>query len=257
MDVGSSSAQLPDSSNRANDRRQFARRPQLSEEIARYLREQIMLGTYREGDHLNIDGLARELETSATPVREALLTLRSEGFVKVEPRKGFRVTPLGRGDIEDISMLLRAVTGELAARATTSLTDTDLERLDALQDLMRRADESSARDELEELDLKFHRLINQSSGSAKLQWILGVLARYFPQHSHSQVPGWHKSAIEHGAILEALRKRDPESARKAASNHLKVAESILLEHLSSGDARLAPSGPVTGRRTADLELDQA
>ena len=65
-----------------------ARRPQLSEEIAAYLREAVMSGQLRPGEFIRLDSVAQQLGTSVTPVREALVLLRGEGMVRLIPRRG-------------------------------------------------------------------------------------------------------------------------------------------------------------------------
>ena len=77
------------------------RRPQLSEEVAGHLRSQIMSGALRPGSFVRIEDTAAELGVSATPVREALVTLRGEGLVEQIPRRGYRVGELRREDVED------------------------------------------------------------------------------------------------------------------------------------------------------------
>ena len=60
---------------------------QLSESVATYLREQILSGQLRNGEFLRIDALAKALGVSTTPVREGLLLLQSESFVRLLPRR--------------------------------------------------------------------------------------------------------------------------------------------------------------------------
>ena len=64
------------------------RRAQLSDEVAAHLRAAIMSGTLRPGTFIRLDDTAAQLGVSITPVREALLTLRGEGMVQLEPHRG-------------------------------------------------------------------------------------------------------------------------------------------------------------------------
>lgn len=77
-------------------------RLQLSDEAAARIRELIMDGRVRPGDYLRLERLALEFGISVTPVREALKSLRSEGFVVLEPRRGFVVAPLSKRDVQDL-----------------------------------------------------------------------------------------------------------------------------------------------------------
>ncbi len=59
----------------------FAFRPQLAEDVARYVRKRIFDGTYAAGQYIRLDQLAAELGVSVTPVREALFVLSAEGLL--------------------------------------------------------------------------------------------------------------------------------------------------------------------------------
>src|SRR3954471_2774177 len=79
-----------------------ARRQQLPEEVAAYVRELILSGEVRPGDFLRLEPIAEAVGVSNTPVREGLLALRSEGFVKLVPRRGFMVETFTAEDVYDI-----------------------------------------------------------------------------------------------------------------------------------------------------------
>ena len=76
--------------------------------------------------------LGEALQISTTPVREALQSLRVEGFLELVPRKGFQVAPLTGKDIRDIFRVQALIGGELAARATLNASDSALAELEAL-----------------------------------------------------------------------------------------------------------------------------
>ena len=82
---------------------EFAARPQLSDDVARYVRRRIFNGEYRAGEYLRLDQLAVELGISVTPVREALLNLRAEGLLEQHPRRGFMVLEVTARDIADVA----------------------------------------------------------------------------------------------------------------------------------------------------------
>src|SRR6202453_4979716 len=94
--------------------RRSLRRAQLSDEVAGHLRAAIMSGHLRPGTFIRLDETAARLGVSITPVREALLKLRGEGMVKLEPHRGHVVLPLTRQDIEDIFWLTATIARELA-----------------------------------------------------------------------------------------------------------------------------------------------
>ena len=113
---------------------EFTPRPQLAEDVARFVRRRIFNGTYPAGEYIRLDQLAAELGISVTPVREALFELRGEGLLDQLPRRGFVVLPFTDRDITDVSNLQAHVGGELAARAAVNIDDAALAELSVIHD---------------------------------------------------------------------------------------------------------------------------
>jgi DNA-binding GntR family transcriptional regulator len=64
-----------------------------------------------------------------------------------------------------------------------------------------------------------------------------VAAPFAPRRFFATIAGWTEaSADDHAAILEALRKRDPEAARAAMRSHIEKAGRLLAEHFDRGGA---------------------
>ena len=72
----------------------FHQQSSLREQVADALRAHLVSGRMRPGVLYSAPKLAAEFGVSATPVREAMLDLVSEGLVEVVRNKGFRVTSL-------------------------------------------------------------------------------------------------------------------------------------------------------------------
>ena len=212
----------------------LGRRPQLSDEVAAYVRDLIMSGQAREGDFLRLEHLAEELGISVTPVREALLAMRGEGFVHLEPRRGFQVASLSRQDVEDVFGVQADVAAELAARAAAHLTDDDLGRLRAIQDAMSAAARDGDVTAVEEHNHRFHRDLNRLAHAHKLAWVLSNLVHYAPRRFYGRIDGWPRASVEdHQAILTALSTRDPAATRQAMHTHIAHAGALLVTHLES------------------------
>ena len=75
------------------------------------LKRQIMTGERHAAERLDPARLARELEVSATPVRDALHQLHGERLVEAWPRGGFKVPMLSESELSD----LYGWNGEIAA----------------------------------------------------------------------------------------------------------------------------------------------
>jgi len=168
-----------------------------------------MSGRLRPGTFIRLDETAAELGVSVTPVREALLKLRGEGMVRLEPHRGHVVLPLTRQDIEDIFWLQATIARELAASATVHITDVEIQELDRINDSLAAAVGSSDAETIAGLEFAFHRVFNQASGRIKLAWFLLNAVRYMPVLVYATEPQWGAAAVRnHRQLIAALRRRD-------------------------------------------------
>jgi DNA-binding GntR family transcriptional regulator len=189
--------------------RRGLRREQLSDEVAAHLRAEIMSGGLRPGTFIRLDETAAQLGVSITPVREALRTLRGEGMVQLEPHRGHVVSPMSRGDIEDIFWLQGTIARELAASAAQQITDDEIDELARLNDELTAAIEHKDAEEVAAAEFGFHRAFNRASGRIKLAWFLLHVARYLPPLIFTGDGGWGTAAVaNHVRLIEALRRRD-------------------------------------------------
>jgi DNA-binding GntR family transcriptional regulator len=206
-------------------------RPQLSDDAASFIRDLIMSGELAPGEFIRQERVAESLGISATPVREGLLSLRGEGFVKLEPRRGFVVSPLTTSDVKDLFWAQALMAGELAARAAEHVQDGDLQRLNQHQEELAALSAASAFDEMERVNHLFHRDLNRVARAPKMAWLLGVGARYVPRRFYSTIEGWPEASLEdHRAVLAALTARSPEAARAAMQLHIVHAGDLLASH---------------------------
>ncbi|MGC2174071.1 MAG: GntR family transcriptional regulator [Acidimicrobiales bacterium] len=208
--------------------------PRLSDDAARHVRELIISGQLTAGEFIRPETIAVDLGISATPVREGMLQLQSEGFLKVRPRRGFVVSPLSPKDVSDAFDAQALLAGELCARAAKVLSLADFNTLDALQTKLEVAALEGDFSVEEELNFEFHRFIYHLADSPKIQWLLESTLRYAPRRFYSSIVGWPEATIsEHRAILAALKSSDASTAREAMASHIQHAGVLLAEHLGA------------------------
>ena len=218
--------------------RDARRHPRLSDQAARHVREGILSGGLAAGTFIRPEALADELGISATPAREGLLSLVSDGFLRVEPRRGFVVATLTSQDIQDAYTAQALLAGELAARAAERMSTGDGERLTIVQQELAAASARADVDTHEARNHEFHRGIYAIAGAPKLLWLLRSTLQYAPRTHFADIPGWPAEALRHhDAILAALIDGDSQTARVAMAEHIMEAGRLLSVHLS---------GPRTG-----------
>lgn len=207
---------------------------QLSDDVAAYVRELIMSGQVKQGEYIRLERLAESLGVSPTPVREGLLSLRGDGFVQLEPRRGFVVSPLSRQDVHDLFLIQASVAGELAARAAAAIGDEQVQHIVGLQATLETAALTGNPEAIEEANYHFHRAINRIGHSPKLGWMLSTVVRYAPRRFYATIHGWQQASVhDHRSIVTALRGRSPEGAREGMRRHILHAGELLVAHLAS------------------------
>jgi DNA-binding GntR family transcriptional regulator len=115
------------------------RRESSADQVAAHVRQSIMAGELRKGDRLLQDEIAEELGVSRIPVREAIIALDREGWVRFQANRGAFVTGLEADDIRDHYELRGIVLGLAARRVAETATDDELADLGSRYSAMRRA----------------------------------------------------------------------------------------------------------------------
>jgi DNA-binding GntR family transcriptional regulator len=208
--------------------------PQLSETVAGLLRDRIMSGQLRPGERIRLEEVAEETGLSITPVREALLMLRAEDMVELQPRRGHVVAPLSRQDIVDVFAVQGDIAGELAARVARDITADQLADLRQQHERLHRAAQTRQITRIEQLEYEFHRAINRLADARKLSWLLRSAMRYTPSRFYAADAGWRSAmAIDHEALLAALDANDAEAARTVMARHFADGAQRLVKHLDN------------------------
>ncbi|GAB39613.1 putative GntR family transcriptional regulator [Gordonia sputi NBRC 100414] len=172
-----------------------------------------MTADIRPGEFIRLDDIAAELGVSVTPVREALLTLRGEGMVDLEPHRGYRVGPLDRVDVDDLFWLQGEIAVRLALRTAAAVTSDDLDELQWWTRRLRTAVESGDENGVIEAEFEFHRAHNVIAGGTKLAWFLLAATRYTPARLYANDPEWGHTAVDsHERLIDAYRSSDVDEA---------------------------------------------
>src|SRR5215203_437696 len=111
----------------------------LAEDAADRIREQILGGGFKQGEHLVEAKIAEQLNISRGPVREAFKLLRAEGLLNEEPRRGTFVVSLTADDVREIYGLRAALEGRAGRMVARAHDPAALVRLRALVDDIDRA----------------------------------------------------------------------------------------------------------------------
>lgn len=188
----------------------------------------ILNDEYKEGESLNEIKIARELEVSRTPVREALMQLELEGLVKNIPNKGAVVVGISEKDIEDIYEIRMCIEGLASRLCAEKITDDELKVLGRTVDLQEFYLGKNDLEQIRKLDGDFHKIIYEASRSRPLRFMLSNFHNYIKRARDISVQAEgraEKMVSEHRAILKAIRDGEGALAEKLTAEHIFNAES--------------------------------
>lgn len=196
------------------------RRSVLSDAVHESLKSLILEHRLAPEDRLNIDALARELQVSPTPVREALARLESEGLVRKRPLAGYTVSPLLTRDEFNHMFDMRIVLEGSAARwAASRATRTDRAAITAEADTPFPADA-----QFTALDARFHDLVATGAANPLLRDAITRLHAHLHLHRlYFPYTETHTTLGEHRRVAAAITTGDPSAAESAMLAHLTAA----------------------------------
>jgi DNA-binding GntR family transcriptional regulator len=208
------------------------KRQQLPEEVATYVRGLIVSGAVQPGEYLRMEPIADAVGVSNTPVREGLLALRSEGAVRLEPRRGFVVAPFNAQDVHDLFWAQARFAGELAARAAVTMTPEQLDGLLATHERHEAAMAAGDMGLVSELGHEFHRYINRAAHSYRLALLLRSLVKQLPSEFYVGIEG-HVAATakHHRRLVAAIGNHKGDTARAVMEEHVLEGAELLIDTL--------------------------
>ena len=106
--------------------------PTIREEVYKYLREKVLAGEVGPGDRLIETKLAEEINTSRTPVREALHKLEMERLIRSIPRVGYVVRDITEEEVEEICEIRLALETLAVKWASAKITSKEVKRLEKI-----------------------------------------------------------------------------------------------------------------------------
>ena len=189
--------------------------------LAENLRDAILVGELVPGQHLRLEEIAKRLDVSTTPVREALSDLEAEGLVTIFPHRGAIVTRLSPEDLQDIYDI-RATLEAMAARQAVAHMSGEI--LTLMQACIEQIDNHTGEiATLVKLNHDFHNTLYGVSGRRHLCELIKMLRNRTQHYLHayiSDLGGMPHAQIEHRVILEACKRGDADQTAATVYNHV-------------------------------------
>ncbi|MEW5722786.1 MAG: GntR family transcriptional regulator [Thermodesulfobacteriota bacterium] len=182
----------------------------LREQVYYHLREEMHQGRLLPGASIDLNQIARSLGISKTPLRDALIQLESEGFVKILPRRGVRVATLTLNDIKNLYEIIGMLEAGIIMACFRQLTGEKVAHLERLNQRMRQAVNERDFDSYYNLNLEFHGVYVELSDNSELRRLMTLMKQRlydFPRRCY--IKEWElNNCDEHERFTERVKQGD-------------------------------------------------
>ncbi|MBN9428830.1 MAG: GntR family transcriptional regulator [Burkholderiales bacterium] len=222
--------------------REISGSPTLATAVYRRLRTDIVKGQLQPGEKLRIEALSERYAVGASPLREALNRLSTEGLVAQKDQRGFVVAPISQEELTELTRT-RCWIGEIALRESIRHGDAIWEEsvLIAYHRLRRQPKRSADNlnhesREWDSLHQAFHTALIAACPSRLLIDYMNQLFDRSDRYRNLVVARSIASRDiddEHQQLMDAVIGRDTERAVRLHSDHLNRTAALLLELLQN------------------------
>ncbi len=209
----------------------------LSGELTTTLRDAIITGEIPQGTKLSETKMAKELDVSRGPLREAIRCLEGMNLIMHIPQQGARVVTLSRELILQIYDTREALESKAVSLAATKMTSQEIDQLhreiDAQSKQMR---ENSGAFVPAESDYRFHEMVVRGSKNkvierALIHELYNLIKMFRYQNEFANTSSTN-SLVEHRQIVYAIEQRDPVLAEVTMKRHIVRARDRIERRLS-------------------------
>jgi DNA-binding GntR family transcriptional regulator len=195
------------------------------ERVYRLLKGWILDGKLRPGDFLSEVDLARQCETSRTPVREACNLLSQEKWIQRIRHKGYLLPPISIREIIEVYEYRALLECFCAERAAASATAEEVRALGELIGIEDRPDLDMA--VFLQSNQDFHLRLGQIARNARVLDQLKLTLEYV--HRLDVLSTQRDTRpVPHREIVRAIESRDGAEARQAMAEHINVSRDRML-----------------------------
>jgi DNA-binding GntR family transcriptional regulator len=203
----------------------------IRQKVYDHLRNKILSNHISANTRLVEGRLAKQINVSRTPVREALHILEMEGLVESIPRVGYRVKALRREDVEELCEI-RVVNEILAARwAIQRITPEELSAIRENIDTAEAEIRGGRPNLFVERDAEFHEKLVKASGSGRLFELCQMLRRHMLRYRIESLyvaESGLRAVTGHRRVLACLEKKDEPGIEAAIREHLEQSKRDIL-----------------------------
>src|SRR5579864_1399408 len=196
--------------------------------VAEAIRQALLEGRFKPGEDLSEVALAREMNVSRGPVREALLVLAQQGLITHSQNYGFSVLGFSDRDHDEIDQVRLRLESLALTLARRRITPDEFELLEAANARMADMFRKNSAVEWVKTELEFHELIWELSGN---RWLADGLKRVMVPYFHyetafrlePQITDQQFAAL-HQIYVDFLKGTSKHTAEQCVRIHLSMPE---------------------------------
>jgi DNA-binding GntR family transcriptional regulator len=202
------------------------------------LKDSILNGELKPGQHLRERELAQLFAISTTPLKEALRRLEQEGLVTTVARKGTYVSSEIMSSVEEIHWARSALEGVVARLAAIKITEEEAAALTAQVEAMRVATLKNNTEKAMVLNEQFHVLIRIAAKNNYLTQQIQALHSYdrsFRKKALVHADELKRAFQEHELIFKQIMSRNADGAEQAMIAHIRRTIQFVKQIHGQGD----------------------
>ena len=193
--------------------------------ITAQIRRMIIAGEFPAGSRIREQPLSEHLGVSRTPVRQALVSLATEGFVQLLPNRSAVVTEINADDVENIMDVIATLEARAAVLACEHATDREIKAVEQLQEKMRNQFKTDDFTGYFATNQLIHEAIVKSARNPVLLWtwqLVAARAQRAKSLSHRIEGRWEAAMAEHEAMIAALVARKGKQLANLLVKHHRI-----------------------------------
>jgi DNA-binding GntR family transcriptional regulator len=204
------------------------------------LRRSIIMGHRKPGERLEVEAIARQYNTSVTPVRDVLQMLGHEGLVDIKQRSGYFVTHTTLKQLRDLFELRRVLEIAAVEQAALRIQDAQIAELTKVH-AGYTGDDDEAYDRYTDENRNFHYLLAKASGNNELAETVSRLHDRLARFMVLRHAG-KTMELSHQKIVDALKAHDVDTARRALLDDIDGTYDLIMDKVIQEESETWPVG---------------
>lgn len=208
----------------------------MSEFIYSSLKEEILSAGIRPNQRINEKEIAERFHVSRTPVREAVLKLASEGFIRIESYRRAVVKEISYEELKESLEVLANLDVLAISLAVDNISPAEVKKLEGLTKKMEKVCSLKTIEKFMKANTEFHNELWKSVPNSFLREVLYFVRDKkercaYPRLIILKTPGFlQRSISHHWELMNAIKKKDKDRLRiLIAEHHRLLLEPVILE----------------------------